>query len=59
MVPDYVTNTQTDTTTHNKTQTDKQEDQSNKGIFPKTIHDFLHNKSYSKAILISEKDRVH
>jgi len=44
MMPDYVhklcrytTNAQTDTITHNKIQTDKQEDQSNKGVPKKSM----------------------
>jgi len=32
IVSEYITNAQTDTIIHNKTQTDKQEEQPNKGI---------------------------
>jgi len=37
MVFDYATNVQTDTSFHNKTQNDKQEDQSNKGVHKKSM----------------------
>jgi len=37
MVFDYATNVQIDTSFHNKTQNDKQEDQSNKGVHKKSM----------------------
>jgi len=52
---DKVTNTQPDTITYSKTQTDIQEDQPNKRAIKKTQY----NKHYFKAMLIPESDRVH
>jgi len=49
-----VTNTQTDTITYSKIQTNKQKNQSNKEILKK-----IHDTTNSKATLTLEKDYVH
>jgi len=58
MVSDYVTNTQSDIIIHSKTQTDVQENQSNKRASKKSITN-LTPKLYRRIKLTPEKDRFH